>query len=79
MPRVAAPAIAGKRAAEAAAPIEVQKTQLVTVVSSDWNRFQATLRRYEREPGGKWKPVGESVDVVLGREGYAWGLSLIHI
>jgi D-alanyl-D-alanine dipeptidase len=55
------------------APIGVDKTQLVTVVTDDWDRFQATLRRYERSPGRAWKPVGPPIDVVLGREGYGWG------
>lgn len=57
-------------------PIDAAKTQLVTVVSDDWNRFQATLRRYERTAGKKWQPVGAPVDVVLGREGYGWGRGL---
>ena len=70
------PTIASKRAAEAAAPITAEKTQLVTVVSNHWNEFQATLRRYEREPGGRWKPVGKPIKVVLGREGYGWGRGL---
>ena len=70
------PTIASKRAADAAAPIAADKTQLVTVVSSHWNEFQATLRRYERDPGNRWKPIGEPIKVVLGREGYGWGRGL---
>jgi len=58
---------------EASGPIHASKTQLVTVVTEDWNRFQAKLRRYERSPGQSWKPVGAGIDVVLGREGYGWG------
>lgn len=54
-------------------PIHPSKAQLVTVVTGDWDRFQATLRRYERMPGQAWKPVGDPTDVVLGREGYGWG------
>jgi D-alanyl-D-alanine dipeptidase len=68
--------IAAKRAAEAADPIAPNKTQLVTVVSNEWNEFQAKLFRYERAPGERWKPVGPAIDVVLGREGYAWGRGL---
>jgi len=62
--------------AEAKAPIGADKTQLVTVVTDDWNRFQAELRRYERSPGQAWKSVGAPADVVLGREGYGWGRGL---
>jgi len=58
---------------EASSPIESTKTQLVTVVADDWNRFRTTLRRYERSPGGPWQPVGPPIDSVIGREGYGWG------
>lgn len=54
-------------------PIHSDKTQLVTVVSNDWNGFEAELRRYERAPGTAWSQVGRPVAVVLGREGYGWG------
>ncbi len=70
------PTTAAKHAAEPAPPIDAEKTQLVAVVSSDWTEFRATLRRYEREPEGKWKPVAPATDVVLGREGYGWGRGL---
>lgn len=70
------PTIASRRAAEAAAPIGPQVEQLVTVVSDDWNDFQAALRRYERAGDKRWKPVGTATAVVLGREGYGWGRGL---
>jgi L,D-peptidoglycan transpeptidase YkuD (ErfK/YbiS/YcfS/YnhG family) len=57
-------------------PIDPDKTQLVTVVTDDWDRFKATLRRYERSPGHAWKALGPPTDVVLGREGYGWGRGL---
>jgi D-alanyl-D-alanine dipeptidase len=63
-------------AGEASSPIGDAKTQLVTVVSENWNRFQATLRRYERGPGEAWRQVGSPIEVVLGREGYGWGRGL---
>jgi len=71
--REAAPATASKPAAEVSTPIHPGKTQLVTVVTSEWDRFQATLRRYQRAPGQAWKLAGAPIDVVLGREGYGWG------
>jgi D-alanyl-D-alanine dipeptidase len=70
------PTIASRRAAEAAMPIDASRTQLVTVVSDQWNEFRAQLRRYERVSGERWKPVGSPIDVVLGRDGYAWGRGL---
>ena len=57
-------------------PIGADQTQLLTVVTEDWNRFQAKLRRYERSPGSAWTAVGPPIDVVLGREGYGWGHGL---
>lgn len=51
-------------------------TQLVTVVTDDWNRFRAKLQRYERSPGQSWMSLGPPIDVVLGREGYGWGRGL---
>ncbi|TFH28546.1 MAG: hypothetical protein E4H00_08600 [Myxococcales bacterium] len=60
----------------AGTPIGPDKTQLVTVITEAWNRFPAVLRRYERAPGASWRPVGAPIDVVIGREGYAWGRGL---
>jgi D-alanyl-D-alanine dipeptidase len=57
-------------------PIGTTKTQLVTVVSNDWNDFQTTLQRYERTPGGDWVAVGEPIEAVIGRAGYGWGRGL---
>ncbi|HKU38145.1 MAG TPA: DUF1287 domain-containing protein [Polyangiales bacterium] len=54
-------------------PIAALRTQLVTVVSDDWNATRATLRRYEREPGRTFRAVGRPMRVVLGRSGYGWG------
>jgi len=64
---------ASKPAAETSSPIDPCKTQLVTVVSDDWDRFRVVLRRYERLPGQAWEPVGPAIDAVIGREGYGWG------
>jgi len=61
---------------DAKTPIPSGKTQLVTVVSPDWDDFRAKLARYERSPGQAWKRVGPPIDVVLGREGYGWGRGL---
>lgn len=70
------PATASEPAAEANAPIDPRKTQLVTVVSDDWDRFQVVLRRYERLPGQAWEPMGRAIDAVIGRGGYGWGRGL---
>jgi D-alanyl-D-alanine dipeptidase len=65
-----------KPASETKAPIHPSKTQLVSVVTKDWERFQAKLQRYDRVPGQAWKQVGPAIDVVVGHEGYGWGRGL---
>lgn len=48
--------------------------QLVVVTTSDWTGTAGWLRRYERVPGNPaWRPVGDSVPIVVGRAGLAWG------
>jgi L,D-peptidoglycan transpeptidase YkuD (ErfK/YbiS/YcfS/YnhG family) len=49
--------------------------QVVVVVTPDWNANQGALRTYERADG-KWRQVGESEPVTVGRNGSAWGLGL---
>lgn len=49
--------------------------QVAVVVTPDWNANQGTLRTYERADG-KWRQVGESEPVTVGRNGSAWGLGL---
>src|SRR5579864_149272 len=49
-------------------------TELVVVTTSNWNAIEGTLQRYERtHPGGKWRPVGEAITVVVGKNGLGWG------
>jgi L,D-peptidoglycan transpeptidase YkuD (ErfK/YbiS/YcfS/YnhG family) len=49
--------------------------QLVLVVTNDWNSTQAELRRFERGANG-WQQIGGQTDVMLGRNGSAWGIGL---
>lgn len=52
-------------------------TELLVVTTADWNAVEGTLQRYERQhPGGKWKPVGEAITVVVGKNGLGWGSGL---
>ena len=49
-------------------------TELLVVTTADWNDVQGTLQRYERTSAGeKWKPVGEQITVVVGKNGLGWG------
>jgi D-alanyl-D-alanine dipeptidase len=48
--------------------------QLVLVVTADWGGTTGWLQRYERVPNHPgWRVVGDSVPVVVGRTGLAWG------
>jgi len=48
--------------------------QLIVVIADGWDGTTGWLRRYERVPDRpNWLPVGDSVPVVLGSAGLAWG------
>lgn len=49
--------------------------QMVLVTTKDWNAFQGKMQRYERK-GKNWKAVGDEFDVVIGKNGLAWGKGL---
>lgn len=60
--------------AVAASPIAGSR-QAVVVTAPDWNSNSGTLQRFERTGSG-WRPASESVRVVLGKSGLAWGAGL---
>ena len=50
-------------------------SQLVLVVTTDWNADHGVLRRYERSNAG-WHEAGAAEPVMIGHAGAAWGLGL---
>lgn len=52
-----------------------QAEQMIVVTSANWDATGAQLRRFERH-GSHWQQVGETVAVMLGRTGSAWGMGL---
>jgi D-alanyl-D-alanine dipeptidase len=49
-------------------------TQMVVVVTPDWNATTGTLRRFVRPRAGQpWQVVGAAIPTVVGRTGVAWG------
>jgi len=53
-------------------------TQLIVVTTPDWNTLEGRLRRYERAtPRDAWSPVSETISVVVGKNGLAWGIGVI--
>jgi L,D-peptidoglycan transpeptidase YkuD (ErfK/YbiS/YcfS/YnhG family) len=55
-----------------------RSTQMIVVTTSDWNAVEGRLRRYERASvQGKWRPVGDPIPIVVGRNGLGWGIGII--
>ena len=55
-------------------------TQLIVVNAKDWNSHRAQMQWFEREnPTDEWYRVNEPFDVVIGKNGLAYGLSLILV
>jgi D-alanyl-D-alanine dipeptidase len=55
-------------------------TQMVVVTTSGWNAVDGRMQRFERASAHKkWKPVGDSYAVVVGKSGLAWGAGIIPV
>jgi len=53
-------------------------TQMIVVTTPDWNSVEGQLRRYERSiVNEKWRPVGEPISIVVGKDGLGWGLGVV--
>ncbi len=51
--------------------------QLILVTTSGWDEVRGSLRRFERNsPSSAWRPAGEAIPIVVGRNGMAWGTGL---
>jgi D-alanyl-D-alanine dipeptidase len=58
--------------------IPSDSSQLLMVTTENWSTKNGKLQRYEREDS-IWKRVGNSIDIVLGRNGLGWGVGLHSI
>jgi L,D-peptidoglycan transpeptidase YkuD (ErfK/YbiS/YcfS/YnhG family) len=55
-----------------------RSTQVIVVTTSDWNAVEGQLRRYERATADeKWRPVGDPISIVVGKNGLGWGVGVI--
>jgi L,D-peptidoglycan transpeptidase YkuD (ErfK/YbiS/YcfS/YnhG family) len=71
---VSAPAQASTLKSDALA----RSTQMIVVTTSDWNAVEGQLRRYERATvHEKWRPVGDPISIVVGKNGLGWGMGVI--
>ena len=66
-----APVLIASTACAAGVPDDC--TQLLVAVAPGWNSMRGQLQRFERDQGGVWKPLGDRVPVLFGKNGLAWG------
>ena len=58
--------------------VPTRTTQMIVVTTSDWNAVEGRLRRYERATvQDKWRPVGDPIAIVVGKNGLGWGIGII--
>jgi len=54
--------------------------QLIVVNAKDWDSHQAQMQWFERnKPTDEWQPVNKPFDVVIGKNGFAYGHGLIPV
>jgi D-alanyl-D-alanine dipeptidase len=55
----------------------VGSTQLIVVTTSNWDAVQGQLQRFARTTAHtRWRPVGDSIPIVVGKNGLGWGIGL---
>jgi L,D-peptidoglycan transpeptidase YkuD (ErfK/YbiS/YcfS/YnhG family) len=55
-----------------------RSTQMIVVTTADWNAVEGRLQRYERATvHEKWRPVGDPISIVVGRNGLGWGIGVV--
>lgn len=53
-------------------------TQTIVVTTSNWDAVEGRLQRYERATTHeKWRPVGDRISIVVGKNGLGWGNGVI--
>lgn len=51
---------------------------MIVVTTPDWNAVEGMLQRYERAtPHDTWRPTGEPITIVVGNNGFGWGIGVI--
>lgn len=69
---------ASSQAGELKSDALAHSTQMIVVTTSDWSAVEGRLRRYERTTEHeKWRPVGDPISIVVGRNGLAWGIGIV--
>jgi len=55
--------------------IPTETKQLLVVTTPNWSAKEGVLQRYEKV-NNHWKKIGDSINIILGRNGLAWGKGL---
>jgi D-alanyl-D-alanine dipeptidase len=56
----------------------VGSTQLIVVATSNWGAVEGQLQRFERTTVHEsWRPFGEPIPIVVGKNGMGWGIGLV--
>jgi len=71
-------ALCAARAGAARPDTFAGSTQMMVVVTPNWDAVDGRLQRWERaSTHDSWRPVGETIPVVVGSHGLAWGIGLV--
>ena len=55
-----------------------RSTQMIVVTTPNWSTVEGRLQRYERTTTHeKWRPVGEPISIVVGKNGLRWAIGII--
>src|ERR1700728_825469 len=56
----------------------VGSTKLIVVATSNWSAVEGQLQRFERTSVHEsWRPFGQPIPIVVGKNGMAWGIGLV--
>ncbi|MGP8251454.1 MAG: L,D-transpeptidase family protein [Terracidiphilus sp.] len=70
-------AFSAARSRAARAETFAHSTQMIVVTTSTWDAVEGRLQRFERAtPHAAWRPVGEPIPIVVGKNGLGWGIGL---
>lgn len=64
---------------QAQAQVSDTTEQAIVVLTSTWTSVTGNLQRFERQYPGHWKPVGQSIPIVVGKKGLGWGRGLFTL
>ncbi len=69
-----------QKASPVVSGIKPEHSQLVVVVTDSWQVFRGKLQCFERSKKSEWRPVlAKPVEVLLGRNGLAWGRGILSV